>query len=127
MTYLTSDRDALTEAECPDCGHGAFSHHIAGSCIVTTYGPPEDGFQPAEHCRCDETPAGALLASGAVIDASTLADDETLIGRLARAINAADDEALRRTNFEHLSATYDEQAEATLRALAVALTERSQR
>lgn len=72
MTYLTPDRDALAKAECPDCGHSPFDHHIAGGCTVTTYGPPEDGFQPSEHCGCDRPADDALIASGAVIDASTL-------------------------------------------------------
>ncbi|GAB2762844.1 hypothetical protein [Nocardioides pakistanensis] len=102
MTYLTESRDTLAKAiwAASRADEGTISY--LGANIV----------------------ADALIASGAVIDASTLADDKALIERLARATSAADDEALTRTNFEHLSATYDEQAEAALRALAAALTER---
>lgn len=65
------------------------------------------------------------LASGAVVDAATLADDQALVEAVARGINAADDEALVRTNFDQIGATYDEEARSALGALATALTERA--
>lgn len=74
MTYLTADRDALAkalqdaiEAECP---HEA-DEHAEGTCQVCdlTFALPE-------------LLADALIASGAVIDASTLADDEAIFAAI---------------------------------------------
>lgn len=65
MTARDDLARVLDDAECPDCGHHAFYHHPMGSCSLTTYGTPEDGFQPAEPCRCD-TPFGDSLADAVI-------------------------------------------------------------
>lgn len=64
----------------------------------------------------------ALIASGAVLDAATLADDGAVVNRLARAMLAVHDDP----DIEHIDDCTREVARAALRALAAALTERSE-
>ena len=127
MTYLTTDRVAAIDAMARSRYERLDSHFTMPGGLSWEAYKAEDPLLADLYLSDAAADLDALTASGAVIDASTLADDETLIERLARAIAAADDEALERTNFEHLTATYDEEAQAVLRALSAALTERSQR
>jgi hypothetical protein len=68
MTSLTPSRDALTKALCHEY------HPMHWDVAYSNQSKP---------CRACRTHAAALIASGAVIDASTLADNEALVERVA--------------------------------------------
>lgn len=94
MTYIAASRDALTAAI-----------HAA-----TWPDGSTDGFPTS---RVAKMIADALIASGAVIDAATLADDEALIADTAYAL-AEGEATYAASTVRHV-----------LRALAAALTERT--
>ena len=93
MTYLTESRGCFRQ----------------GPCI----GPGKTDYEDAD----------ALIASGAVIDASALADDEALVAAIA----ADQKEAADSWGDPLPGAERNLRARTALRALAAALTERSQR
>ncbi|HET6916629.1 MAG TPA: hypothetical protein VFH56_11120 [Acidimicrobiales bacterium] len=110
MTYIAASRDALTAAI-----------HAA-----TWPDGSTDGFPTS---RVAKMIAYQLIASGAVIDASALADDQPLVYRAARWLYAAYDEDPDKDwpdESEHARTTWSNDARDAFRALAAALTERAQ-
>lgn len=112
MTYLTSDRDALAKAlhdvVCDPAGDACSwlaDENGDPACLIEHAGPLAD----------------ALIASGAVIPAATLADDEALMRHTGQMwlVHQNDYHGQDLTPHTRL-------AERVVRALAAALTERSQ-
>lgn len=107
MTALTTSRDALAKA--------IWEASRADEGTISATG--------ANHV------ADALIASGAVVDAATLADDEILRHRMTRWLYAAYDEFPERSwedESERARESWGRDGRDLLRALAAALSERGQ-